>query len=123
MTIKRIQLFIYLTAFSSVCSGQIVKDTTTCLVTIQQLRISNLVFNELDKMNEVARQQDSLIWIKQSRLDIVTWQRDTFITRLESTQTKLNDKESELIKAKQKIKTYSIAAFLLGSITTIILLY
>ena len=99
------------------------KDTTTCLVTIQQLRISNLVFNELDKMNEVARQQDSLIWIKQSRLDIVTWQRDTFITRLESTQTKLNDKESELIKAKQKIKTYSIAAFLLGSITTIILLY
>ena len=123
MIIKRIQLFIYLTLFNSICSGQIVKDTTTCLVTIQQLRISNLVFNELDKMNEVARQQDSLIWIKQSRLDIVTWQRDTFITRLESTQTKLNDKESELIKAKQKIKTYSIAAFLLGSITTIILLY
>lgn len=123
MFTKRIQLFIYLTAFSSVCFGQIVKDTTTCLVTIQQLRISNLAFNELDKMNEVARQQDSLIWIKQSRLDIVTWQRDTFITRLESTQTKLNDKESELIKAKQKIKTYSIAAFLLGSITTIILLY
>ena len=123
MIIKRIQLFIYLTLFNSICSGQIVKDTTTCLVTIQQLRISNLVFNELDKMNEVARQQDSLIWIKQSRLDIVTWQRDTFITRLESTQTKLNDKESELIKAKQKIKTYSIAAFLLGSVTTIILLY
>ncbi len=81
------------------------KDTTTCLVTIQQLRISNLVYNELDKMNEVNRLQDSLIWIKQSRLDIVTWQRDTFITQLESTQTKLNDKESELIKAKQKIKT------------------
>ena len=123
MFIKKIQLFICLIAFNSICSGQIVKDTTTCLVTIQQLRISNLAFNELDKMNEVARQQDSLIWIKQSRLDIVTWQRDTFITRLESTQTKLNDKESELIKAKQKIKTYSIAAFLLGSITTIILLY
>ena len=123
MIIKKIQLFICLTAFSSICFGQIVKDTTTCLVTIQQLRISNLVFNELDKMNEVARQQDSLIWIKQSRLDIVTWQRDTFITQLESTQTKLNEKESELIKAKQKIKTYSIAAFLLGSITTIILLY
>lgn len=123
MFIKKIQLFIYLTAFSSICSGQIVKDTTTCLVTIQQLRISNLVYNELDKMNEVARQQDSMIWIKQSRLDIVTWQRDTFITQLESTQTKLNDKESELIKAKQKIKTYSIAAFLIGSITTIILLY
>ena len=123
MIIKRIQLFICLILFSSICFGQIVKDTTTCLVTIQQLRISNLVYNELDKMNEVNRLQDSMIWIKQSRLDIVTWQRDTFITQLESTQTKLNDKEFELIKAKQKIKTYSIAAFLLGSITTIILLY
>jgi hypothetical protein len=123
MITKKIQLFICLTAFSSICFGQIVKDTTTCLVTIQQLRITNLAFNELDKMNEVNRLQDSMIWIKQSRLDIVTWQRDTFITQLESTQTKLNDKESELLKAKQKIKTYSIAAFLLGSITTIILLY
>ena len=123
MIIKKIQLLIYLILFSSICSGQIVKDTTTCLVKIQQLRISNLVYNELDKMNEVNRLQDSMIWIKQSRLDIVTWQLDTFITQLESTQTKLNEKESELLKAKQKIKTYSIAAFLLGSITTIILLY
>ena len=123
MFIKKIQLFICLTAFSSICLSQIVKDTTTCLVTIQQLRISNLVYNELDKMNEVNRLQDSMIWIKQSRLDIVTWQRDTFISQLESTQTKLNDKESELTKAKQKINIYSIAAFLLGSITTIILLY
>ena len=123
MIIKKIQLFIYLTLLSSICFGQIVKDTNTCIVTIQQLRITNLAFNELDKMNEVNRLQDSMIWIKQSRLDIVTWQRDTFITQLESTQTKLNEKESELLKAKQKIKTYSIAAFLLGSITTIILLY
>lgn len=123
MIIKKIQLFIYLIAFSSICSAQIVKDTTTCLVKIQQLRISNLAFNELDKMNEVARQQDSLIYVKQSRIDILTWQRDTFITSLENTQIKLNKAESELKKAKQNVRNYSIAAFLLGSITTILLLY
>lgn len=123
MIIKKIQLFICLTLFSSICFGQIVKDTTTCIVTIQQLRISNLAFNELDKMIEVARQQDSLIWVKQSRLDIVTWQRDTFITQLESTQTKLNQTESKLKNAQQNVKIYSIAAFLIGSITTILLLY
>ena len=123
MTLKKIQLFICLILFSSICFAQIVKDTTTCLVTIQQLRISNLVFNELDKMNEVSRQQDSLIYAKQSRIDILTWQRDTFITSLENTQIKLNETESALKKAKQNVKNYSIAAFLLGAITTIILLY
>ena len=123
MITKKIQLFACLIAFSSICSAQIVRDTNTCLVTIQQLRISNLVFNELDKMNEVSRQQDSLIYVKQSRIDILTWQRDTFITSLENTQIKLNETESALKKAKQNVKNYSIAAFLLGSITTILLLY
>ena len=123
MATKKIQLFTCLIAFSSICFGQIVKDTTTCLVTIQQLRISNLVYNELDKMNEIVRQQDSLIYAKQSRIDILTWQRDTFINQLENTQIKLNETESALKKAKQNVKNYSIAAFLLGAITTIILLY
>lgn len=123
MTTKKIQLFTCLILFSSICLGQIVKDTTTCLVTIQQLRISNLAFNELDKMNEIVRQQDSLIYVKQSRIDILTWQRDTFITSLENNQLKLNETESALKKAKQNVKNYSIAAFLLGAITTIILLY
>ena len=123
MATKKIQLFTCLILFSSICLGQIVKDTTTYLVTIQQLRISNLVFNELDKMNEVVRQQDSLIYAKQSRIDILTWQRDTFITSLENTQLKLNETELKLKKAKQNVKNYSIAAFLLGAITTILLLY
>ena len=123
MTLKKIQLFTYLILFSSICSAQIVKDTTTCLVTIQQLRISNLAFNELDKMNEVSRQQDSLIYAKQSRIDILTWQRDTFITSLENTQIKLNQTELKLKQAKTNVKNYSIAAFLLGAITTILLLY
>ena len=123
MTLKKIQLFICLILFSSICFGQIVKDTTTCLVTIQQLRISNLAFNELDKMNEIVRQQDSLIYAKQSRIDILTWQRDTFITSLENTQIKLNETESALKKAKTNVKNYSIAAFLLGAITSILLLY
>lgn len=123
MFTKRIQLFIYLTAFSSVCFGQIVKDTTTCLVTIQQLRISNLAFNELDKMNEIVRQQDSLIYAKQSRIDILTWQRDTFVNQLENAELEKIELEKKLKKAKQNVKNYSIAAFLLGAITTILLLY
>ena len=123
MRTKRIQLFTCLILFSSICLGQIVKDTTTCLVTIQQLRISNLVFNELDKMNEISRQQDSLIYAKQSRIDILTWQRDTFIISLENAQIKLNETEKALKKAKTNVKNYSIAAFLLGAITTILLLY
>ena len=123
MTLKKIQLFTCLILLSSICSSQIVTDTTTCSVKIQQLRITNLAFNELDKMIEVSRQQDSLIWAKQSRLDIVTWQRDTFITQLENTQIKLNETELKLKKAKTNVKNYSIAAFLLGAITTIILLY
>lgn len=123
MATKKIQLFTCLILLNSICFGQIVKDTTTCIVTIHQLRISNLVFNELDKMNEISRQQDSLIYVKQSRIDILTWQRDTFITSLENNQIKLNETESALKKAKQNVKNYSIAAFLLGAITTIILLY
>ena len=91
MTLKKIQLFTCLIVFSSICFGQIVKDTGTCIVTIQQLRISNLAFNELDKMNEVSRQLDSLIYAKQSRIDILTWQRDTFVNQLENTQIKLID--------------------------------
>ena len=74
-------------------------------------------------MNEIVRQQDSLIYAKQSRIDILTWQRDTFITSLENTQIKLNETESALKKAKTNVKNYSIAAFLLGAIITIILLY
>ena len=74
-------------------------------------------------MNEVSRQQDSLIYAKQSRIDILTWQRDTFVSQLENTQIKLNETESALKKAKQNVKNYSIAAFLLGAITTIIILY
>lgn len=123
MTPKKIQLFICLILFSSICFGQIVKDTNTCIVKIQQLRISNLAFNELNKMNEVSRQQDSLIYAKQSRIEILKWQRDTFITSLENTQLKLNETELALKKAKQNVKNYSIAAFILGSITTILLLY
>ena len=123
MHTKKIQLFICLILFSSICFAQIVKDTNTCLVTIQQLRISNLAFNELDKMNEISRQQDSLIYAKQSRIDILTWQRDTFINQLENTQIKLNETELKLKKAKTNVKNYSIAAFLLGAITSILLLY
>ena len=87
------------------------------------MRISNLAFNELDKMNEISRQQDSLIYAKQSRIDILTWQRDTFINQLENTQIKLNETELKLKKAKTNVKNYSIAAFLLGAITSILLLY
>ena len=74
-------------------------------------------------MNEVSRQQDSLIYAKQSRIDILTWQRDTFITSLENAQLKLNETELKLKKAKTNVKNYSIAAFLLGALTTIILFY
>ena len=123
MTLKKIQLFICLILISSICFAQIVKDTNTCIVTIRQLRISNLVFNELDKMNEISRQQDSLIYVKQSRIDILTWQRDTFVNQLENTQIKLNETELKLKQAKTNVKNYSIAAFLLGAITSIILLY
>lgn len=123
MTTKKIQLFTCLILFSSICFAQIVKDTTTCLVTIQQLRISNLAFNELDKMNEVNRQQDSLIYAKQSRIDILTWQRDTFVSKLENAELEKIELEKKLKKAKTNVKNYSIAAFLLGAITTIILLY
>ena len=123
MHTKKIQLFICLILFSSICFGQIVKDTGTCIVTIRQLQISNLVFNELDKMNDISRQQDSLIYAKQNRIDILTWQRDTFITSLENAQIKLNETELALKKAKTNVKNYSIAAFLLGAITTILLLY
>ena len=74
-------------------------------------------------MNEVVRLQDSLIYTKQSRLDIVTWQRDTFINELEKRQLLLIKTENELKQARQNVKIYSIAAFLIGSITTILLLY
>ena len=74
-------------------------------------------------MNEIVRQQDSLIYAKQSRIDILTWQRDTFVNQLENAELEKIELEKKLKKAQQNVKNYSIAAFLLGAITTILLLY
>ena len=119
----KILLLIFPILFSSICSGQTAKDTATSSVTIQQVKISNLAFNELDKMIEINRQQDSLLWAKQSRIELLNWQVDLRTKQVEDCNSKLIKSESDLLKAKNRTKLFTITAFLLGSITTILLLY
>ena len=87
------------------------------------MRISNLAYNELDKMNEVVRLQDSLIYTQMKHVDIVTWERNKFRERLEKSELEKIEIEKQLKQARKNVKIYSIAAFLIGSITTILLLY
>jgi hypothetical protein len=119
----KILLLIFPILFSSICLGQTAKDTATSLVTIQQLKISNLAFNELDKMIEVNRQQDSLIWTKQSRIELLKYQVELRTKQVEDCNSKLIQQEKDLQKAQNRAKLFTITAFLLGSITTILLLY
>jgi hypothetical protein len=119
----KILLLIFPILFSSICSGQTAKDTLSCSVTIQQVKISNLAFNELDKMIEINRQQDSLIWTKKSRIELLNWQVDLRTKQVEDCNSKLIKAESDLQKAQNRAKLFTITAFLLGSITTILLLY
>jgi hypothetical protein len=119
----KILLIIFPILFNTICSGQTAKDTATSSVTIQQVKISNLAFNELDKMIEINRQQDSLLWAKQSRIELLNWQVDLRTKQVEDCNSKLIKSESDLLKAKNRTKLFTITAFLLGSITTILLLY
>jgi hypothetical protein len=119
----KILLIIFPILFNTICSGQTAKDTLFSSVTIQQVKISNLAFNELDKMIEINRQQDSLLWAKQSRIELLNWQVDLRTKQVEDCNTKLIKAESDLQKAKNRAKLFTITAFLLGSITTILLLY
>jgi hypothetical protein len=119
----KILLIIFPILFNTICSGQTAKDTATSSVTIQQVKISNLAFNELDKMIEINRQQDSLIWTKQSRIELLNWQVELRTKQVEDCNSKLIKAESDLQKAKNRAKLFTITAFLLGSITTILLLY
>ena len=50
-------------------------------------------------MNEIVRQQDSLIYAKQSRIDILTWQRDTFVNQLENAELEKIELEKKLKKS------------------------
>jgi hypothetical protein len=119
----KILLIIFPILFNTICSAQTAKDTLSCSVTIQQVKISNLAFNELDKMIEINRQQDSLIWTKQSRIELLNWQVELRTKQVEDCNSKLIKAESDLQKAKNRAKLFTITAFLLGSITTILLLY
>ena len=74
-------------------------------------------------MIEVSRQQDSIIWAKQSRIDLLNWQVDLRTKQVEECNLKLIQQEKQLQKAKNNTKLFTITAFLLGSITTILLLY
>jgi hypothetical protein len=119
----KILLLIFPILFNTICFGQTAKDTLSSLVTIQQVKISNLAFNELDKMIEINRQQDSLIWTKQSRIELLNWQVELRTKQVEDCNSKLIKAESDLQKANNRAKLFTITAFLLGSITTILLLY
>jgi hypothetical protein len=123
MKVAKILLIIFPILFNTICSGQIVKDTLSCSVTIQQLKISNLAFNELDKMIEINRQQDSLMWTKKSRIELLKYQVDLRTKQVEDCNSKLIKAESDLQNANNRAKLFTITAFLLGSITTILLLY
>jgi hypothetical protein len=104
---------------SSVCFGQILTDTSVIL-TSNQAKVINLAFNDLKKMNELNDTKDTLLTLKEKRIEILKFQLDTRSSQL----IEVNIDHMRLEKANKRLKfellCWKITA-LVGIITTILI--
>ena len=104
---------------SSVCSAQTLSDSSICLNS-KEAKIINLAFNQLQKMNELNDTKDTLLTLKEKRIEILKFQLDTRSSQL----IEVNVDHMRLEKANKRLKIqllcWKITA-LVGIITTILI--
>ena len=104
---------------SSICYAQTLSDSSICLNS-KQAKIINLAFNELQKMNELNDAKDTLLTLKEKRIEILKFQLDTRSNQL----IEVNIDHMRLEKANKRLKfellCWKITA-LVGIITTILI--
>jgi hypothetical protein len=104
---------------SSVCYSQILTDTSVIL-TSRQAKVINLAFNDLKKMNELNDTKDTLLTLKEKRIEILKFQLDTRSNQL----IEVNIDHMRLEKANRRLKIQLLCwkiASITGIITTILI--
>ncbi len=105
---------------SSICYAQTLSDTSICLNS-KQAKIINLAFNQLQKMNELNDTKDTLLTLKEKRIEILNFQLATRSNQL----IEVNVDHMRLEKANRRLKFQLLCwkiASISGIITTILLL-
>ena len=104
---------------SSFSYSQILTDTSVIL-TSNQAKVINLAFNDLKKMIELNDTKDTLLTLKEKRIEILKFQLDTRSNQL----IEVNIDHMRLTKANKRLKfellCWKITA-LVGIITTILI--
>ena len=99
---------------SSVCYSQILTDTSVIL-TSKQAKVINLAFNDLKKMNELNDNMDTLLKLKEKRIEILKFQLDTRSNQL----IEVNVDHMRLTKANKRLK-FELLCWKIASISAII---
>lgn len=119
MTPQRFLFLPFLILLNSYSYSQILNDSTICL-NPTQVKIINLAFNQLQKMNELNDTKDTLLTLKEKRIEILKFQLDTRSNQL----IEVNRDHMRLEKANRRLKfqllCWKITA-LVGIITTILI--
>ena len=104
---------------SSICYAQTLSDSSICLNS-KQAKIINLAFNQLQKMNELNDTKDTLLTLKEKRIEILNFQLDTRSNQL----IEVNKDHMRLEKVNKRLKFELLCwkiASVSGIITTILI--
>ena len=104
---------------SSVCYAQTLSDSSICLNS-KQAKIINLAFNQLQKMNELNDTKDTLLTLKEKRIEILNFQLDTRSNQLISINTEFMKIEKANKRLKFQLLCWKITT-IVGIITTILI--
>jgi hypothetical protein len=119
MTPQRFLFLPFLILLNSYCYSQILNDSTICL-NPTQVKIINLAFNELQKMNELNDTKDTLLTLKEKRIEILNFQLDTRSNQL----IEVNVDHMRLEKVNKRLKFQLLCwkiTTIVGIITTILI--
>jgi hypothetical protein len=119
MTPQKFLLFIFLILLSSYSYSQILNDSTICL-NPKQVKVINLAFNDLKKMNELNDTKDTLLTLKEKRIEILKFQLDTRSNQLIEVNVDHMRLEKDNKRLKFELLCWKIAS-VTGIITTILI--
>ena len=114
MTLRKTLYTTCLILLSSFSYSQILTDTSVIL-TSNQAKIINLAFNDLKKMNELNDTKDTLLTLKEKRIEILNFQLDTRSNQL----IEVNIDHMRLEKANKHLR-FQLLCWKIASITGII---
>ena len=114
MTRLKLLYTISMILLSSICYAQTLSDSSICLSS-KQAKIINLAFNQLQKMNELNDTKDTLLQLKEKRIEILNFQLDTRSNQL----IEVNKDHMRLTKANKRLK-FQLLCWKITAIVSII---